>query len=96
MTPEGRIKEKVKKILKASPQCYYHMPVQNGMGAPTLDFVGCSFGRYFAIETKAPGHKPTPRQEATIAAMRAAGAEVFVIDGNEGQYKWLVSWLSSP
>lgn len=80
MTPEGKIKEQVKKLLKAHA-VYYHMAVLNGMGAPSLDFVCCHNGRYFAIETKAPGQKPTPRQKVTMADMAAAGAFVFVVSG---------------
>ena len=78
MTPEGKVKEQVKKLLKQHG-AYYHMPVQNGMGAPTLDFVGCFKGKFFAVETKAPGKKPTPRQELTMADMRKAGGMVFVV-----------------
>ena len=52
MTPEGRVKSRLKKAIKAAEAdglcVYYHMPVQNGMGAPTLDFVGCVGGRYWA------------------------------------------------
>lgn len=80
-TPEGKVKDKVKAVLRAH-KAYWHCPVQNGMGAPSLDFVGCHMGRFFAIETKATGNKPTARQELTIAEMRAAGAKVFVIDGD--------------
>ena len=29
-----------------------------------MDFLGCYRGRFFAIETKAPGKKPTLRQDA--------------------------------
>lgn len=83
MTPEGRVKEAVKKLLKRYG-AYYHMPVLSGMGKPTLDFVGCHNGYFLAIETKAEGGKPTPRQEITIAEMRAAGAQVFVISGTNG------------
>lgn len=90
-TPEGKVKEKVKRVLKAH-DAYYHMPVQNGMGSPTLDFVGCHFGRYFAIETKAPGKKPTPRQELTIDQIRQAGGKVFVIDGDTSD---LEEWLDA-
>lgn len=98
-TPEGRVKEQVKQILlKYRSTTYWHMPVQNGMGAPTLDFVGCSMGRYFAIETKAPGGKPTPRQLLTIKEMRAAGGTVFIIDGTYAEgvhsYEVLELWLS--
>ena len=91
-TPEGRVKDAVKKVLK-SYDAYYHMPVMNGMGAPTLDFVGCHRGRYFAIETKAPGKVPTPRQWSTIINIRTAGGKVFIIDGDTKELElWLLEW----
>ena len=79
-TPESKVKERVKKVLKFYG-AYYHMPVQNGFGAPTLDFVCCYEGMYFAVEAKAPGKKPTPLQERTIQSIRDARGKVFVIDG---------------
>lgn len=78
MTPEGRVKEKVKKLFKQHG-AYYHMPVMNGMGAPTLDFICCIRGYFLAVETKADGKKPTPRQLVTMADMSKAGAFVFVV-----------------
>lgn len=78
MTPEGKVKAQVKKVLDKHG-VYYHMPVQNGMGAPTLDFIGCSRGRYYAVETKAPGKKPTERQEVTMGKIRASGGVCFVV-----------------
>ncbi len=78
MTPEGKVKEQVKKLLKAHG-VYYHMPVQNGLGAPTLDFICCHNGRYIAIETKAPKKKPSPRQEVTMMEIAFAGGFVFVV-----------------
>ncbi len=90
MTPEGKIKRKVSQLLKSTPHCYYHMPVPGGFGGTTLDYVGCQAGRFFAVETKAPGKKPTERQEVIIKQMRAAGAAVFVIDGDLSDLeKWL-------
>ena len=80
-TPEGKVKEAVKKLLREH-NVYWHMPVQNGMGAPSLDFVCCANGKYFAIETKAPGKKPTPRQECTMAEIQRAKGKCFVIDGD--------------
>ena len=80
-TPEAKIKDQVKKLL-AKYGVYWHMPVQNGMGAPSLDFICCFQGRYLAIETKAPGKKPTPRQENTIRQIQQAGGTAFIIDGN--------------
>jgi hypothetical protein len=78
VTPEGKVKAKVKALFKRFG-AYYHMPVQNGMGEPTLDFVACYRGYFISVETKAPGKKPTKRQEVTIAQMRAGGAFVFVV-----------------
>ena len=80
VTPEGRIKKQIKKLLdKYKGPVYYHMPVQNGMGRPTLDFIGWAAGVAFAIEAKAPDGKLTKRQQLTIIEMRDAGCNVFVI-----------------
>ena len=92
-TPEGRTKAKISELLKAAG-AYYHMPVQNGMGKPTLDYIGCHHGRFFAIEAKAPGKKPTPRQEGTIKEINLAMGMVFVIDGTDGSYDLLKMWLA--
>lgn len=106
-TPEGKVKDAVKWVFQLHTNAYYHMPVQNGMGSPTLDFICCvpvkitqemvgqTIGAYLAIETKAPGKKPTPRQEQTIAEITAAGGKVLVIDSADA---WamaeLRAWLS--
>ena len=92
MTPEGRLKNKVKAVLKEHG-AYWHCPVQNGMGSPSLDFVCCHRGAYFAIETKAGNKKPTPRQETTINQIREAGGLAFVINEVEGMDE-LREWLT--
>lgn len=102
MTPEGRVKSKVKRILERynkefDDAVYAHWPVQNGMGEPTLDCNGCvrilpRVAVRFDIETKAPGKRPTPRQELTIERMRKAGSRVFVIDGDTTE---LETWLAN-
>jgi hypothetical protein len=95
-TPEGRVKEKVSRLLKEAEGMYYWMPVPSGFGDATLDYVGCYLGRYFAIETKAPGKKPTLRQQQTIAAMGRAGGKVFVIDGNTEELEQWIRDHHSP
>lgn len=95
-TPEAKVKARVKATLymmqrKGYP-VYFHMPVQNGMGKPTLDFVGCINGKFFAIETKAPGEKPTERQQGTITEMQKAGGNVMVYDGTNPEV--LAGWLA--
>lgn len=91
MTPEGKVKDKVKKLLKKYGT-YQHWPVLNGMGAPTLDCVGCKEGKYFAIETKAGNKQPTLRQAITMRDMRAAGAAVFLVNDVTGVEE-LETWL---
>jgi len=81
-TPEGKVKDAIKVVLKRM-QFYYHMPVQNGMGKPTLDFIICGRGRFIAIEAKADNGKLTLRQELTIKEMQQAGAIVLVVTGVE-------------
>lgn len=91
-TPEGKVKRKVSALLKSMPRVYYDMPVPGGFGGVTLDYVACANGRYFAVETKAPGKAPTARQVATMAQMRRAGAIVFVISDDAGVER-LEKWL---
>jgi hypothetical protein len=80
MTPEGKVKERIKKRLRALG-IRYHMPVQNGMGTPTVDFDGCIYrGWGFVIEAKAPGGSLTERQEETFQEVRNAGGAAFMID----------------
>lgn len=78
-TPEGKVKHAIKKVLD-DLGIYYHMPVQNGMGKPTLDFICCVGGAYVAIEAKAPSKVPTRRQEALMKEIRASGGCTFWIN----------------
>lgn len=84
MTPEGKVKLKVKAMLTEF-KAYQHWPVLTGYGAPTLDCIGCYHGLYFAVETKAPGKHLSPRQELTKSEIEAAGGIVFVIGEYEGE-----------
>lgn len=81
-TPEGRVKRRVKQLLKQYG-VWYFMPVPCGYGTAGIpDFVCCYRGLFFGIETKAPGRKSavTPRQKQCHEAIRKAGGHVFVID----------------
>ena len=99
-TPEGRIKNKIKKVLdEYKTVTYVEMPVPGGYGAPSLDFTGSAchprgFGLAFAIEAKREAKKPTSRQETTIARMRLGGVKVFVINDDAGCAE-LQGWLHS-
>jgi len=82
LTPEGRVKEKIKKVLKQY-EVWHFMPVSNGMGQMGIpDFVCCTKGLFFTIEAKKPGGKPTKLQEMQMNKIRIAGGRAFVIDGD--------------
>lgn len=84
MTPEGRVKQKVKAAIKALPfPVYSFMPVQTGFGSVSLDFLYCIRGRFVAIETKAPGKKLTPLQNSTKADIEAAGGIVLIVSDDD-------------
>ena len=81
MTPEAKIKAKVKKLL-AEHNAYYFMPVQTGYGAQTLDFLVCAYGLFIGIETKVPGRKPTANQQRVVEAIQGAGGIAVVEYGD--------------
>jgi hypothetical protein len=78
-TPEGWVKKVVKELLEHWG-VHYLMPMQNGMGKPSLDFLCCVRGKFLAIETKAPGKKLTLRQTQTIDAIRTTGGVAVVVN----------------
>lgn len=94
MTPEGKMKARVDKLLRAA-ETYCLKPVQNGMGAPALDYHGCHKGQAFFIETKAPGKHPTARQVNTMKKVTAAGGSVLVIS-DDSDLEELQAWLHLP
>jgi hypothetical protein len=81
MTPEARTKQKINKLLDSyDGRIYKYMPVPGGYGKTTIDYLLCFDGLFIGIEAKAPGEKPTPRQNDVLADIRAAGGSTFVID----------------
>lgn len=82
MTPEGRVKAKVKAWLQARG-VWYCMPIGSGYGSSGVpDFICCWGGRFLAIETKAPGRRngTTALQKQQIEAIQAALGVAIVVD----------------
>lgn len=78
------MKAKVKRLLDKYKARYEFWPVPYGYGASTLDCLICYRGQFIAVETKAPGKKPTDRQKMIIENIRQAGGAAFVVDGDDG------------
>ena len=79
-TPEGKVNDKVVKILKQYG-VYYFFPVTGGFGMSGIpDIICCHNGRFIAIECKAGKNKTTALQDAHLARIRAAGGVAVVIN----------------
>lgn len=79
-TPEKKVKTKVVAQLKTLG-AYYFYPVTGGFGASGVpDIVGCYKGRFFGIECKANGNKPTALQTLNLEHIAAQGGIALVID----------------
>lgn len=80
MTPEARVKTKVKKILDEMG-AYYFMPATGGFGRSGVpDIVGCIDGKFFGIECKAGSNKPTALQEKELRRITEAGGVALLIN----------------
>lgn len=105
-TPEGRVKAGVKAVLAELDirnakdagkyefaDGWYYMPGQSGFGVNGIpDFIGHFRGRFFAVETKAPGKVPTGFQSLQIEGIRCSKGKCFVIRGGDSLREF-ARWL---
>jgi hypothetical protein len=79
-TPEGKVKDKIKKILKAH-NIYFAMPMGTGYGnAGVPDFLCCFDGKFIAIEAKANGGKVTALQQKNLSDIERSRGMAWVVD----------------
>ena len=80
MTPERRVKTKVRKVLDKFG-AYYVMPVTGGYGnSGAPDFLVCLHGRFIGIECKAGKNTTTPLQEKNLRQITEAGGIALVVN----------------
>lgn len=78
-TPESKVKDKIKKILKEH-SVYYAMPMGTGYGNSGVpDFLCCVNGFFVAIEAKAGKGETTALQDKNLKEINAAGGYTLVI-----------------
>jgi hypothetical protein len=95
VTPEAKVKKRVKEIL-ADLNAYYVMPVTGGYGNSGVpDFVICIGGLFYAIETKANGGKATALQLKHLDNIRKAGGVALIVNETnvENLRKELMSYV---
>ena len=82
-TPESKVKKKLIDYLKSlGSNCFYYMPVQNGMGQSGIpDIICCIKGRMVALECKATRkNDPTALQSFALDRIQKAGGVAWVVD----------------
>lgn len=80
MTPEGKVKEVVKKFLKEKG-IYYIMPATGGYGSSGApDIVVCHKGKFYGLEVKSGENKPTALQMDNLDRIEKNGGYAFVIN----------------
>ena len=80
MTPEGKVKLRVK-LLLTSINAYYFLPATHGYGSSGIpDIVACINGRFVGIECKAGKGKTTALQEKNLNAITQAGGLSVVVN----------------
>ena len=83
MTPEGKVKLKINKLLDNYKGLYRFMPVPMQYQAAALDYFICYVGRFIAIEAKRDGSDLTPAQHYARRSIEAAGGSVFRVSNDE-------------
>lgn len=82
-TPEGKVKKKLLDFLKSlGGDCFYYMPVQNGMGQSGIpDVMAIINGVPFAFECKAtPKQHPTVLQAYALDRIHKARGFAWIVD----------------
>jgi hypothetical protein len=90
VTPETRVKKALKAKL-ALWGWYTFWPVQTGYGQATVDCLACmTRGGFIGIECKREGiRRPTLRQAAVMARIRAAGGVTYLVTMKDGELEWI-------
>ena len=93
MTPEAKVKTKIKAVLKEEG-VYYAMPIGTGWGNSGVpDFLCCVNGRFLGIEAKANGNKPTELQKKNLMDIELSGGYTAVINENASDLQYLVELI---
>ena len=87
-TPEGEIKDQVRKVLDEMG-AYYFFPAANGYGRTAIpDMIVCYKGHFIGIECKADSKQPTALQQRELNNIeKAEGTGLAVNADNIGNLK---------
>ena len=81
MTPEAKVKKRVRVELERRDGVYYFMPATGGYGRSGVpDIVVCYRGKFIGIECKAGKGQPTALQLKNLAQIRDQGGIALVVN----------------
>lgn len=93
-TPESFEKQDIRNYLRQR-NIWHFMPQGTGFGTNGIpDIIGCYKGRFFGIEVKRPGKKPTPMQFARLAEIEKSGGGGFWGDAEKVLNEFSV-WIAT-
>jgi Holliday junction resolvase len=80
MTPEGKVKKQVKKILD-DVGAYHFSPMTAGYGRSGVpDIIACVKGKFIGIECKAGKNEPTLLQKHNMKLINQSGGLSIVVN----------------
>jgi Holliday junction resolvase len=89
MTPEGKVKKQVKKVLD-DVGAYHFSPMTAGYGRSGVpDIIACVKGKFIGIECKAGKNEPTLLQKHNMKLINQSGGLSIVV--NEGNIESLLT-----
>ena len=89
MTPEGKVKKQVKKILD-DLGAYHFSPMTAGFGRSGVpDIIACYKGKFIGIECKSGKNEPTLLQKHNMKLINQSGGLSIVV--NEGNIESLLT-----
>ena len=91
MTPEGKVKVKIREYLKARGDNYSFTPIGSAFGkAGVPDRIVCWRGQFIGIEVKAPGKLKTQTaiQKKAQQEIEKAGGVYLLVDSVEMVKEW--------
>ena len=77
---EASLVDRIERFLQQLPGCLVRKTHGSAYSAGVGDLVGCYRGRYFEIEVKRPGERPTALQLAHLDDVRRAGGLAWWTD----------------
>jgi hypothetical protein len=93
MGPEKRITESIRARLRTRPRTWFVKIAAGAFQVAGLpDLIGCTDGRFFALEVKVPGGRATALQSRVLELIRAAGGIAEVVTSADEAEAALAVW----